>query len=56
MPGDFGTMIVRDGPDIDKTASQMSNKEASSTLRRTGIPSIPIVAGKSNDSWYLVSC
>lgn len=49
--GDFGTMIVRDGPDIDKTASQMSNKEASSTLRRTGIPSIPIVAGKSNDSW-----
>ncbi|KAL3367738.1 hypothetical protein AABB24_008876 [Solanum stoloniferum] len=47
--GDFGTMIVRDGPDIDKTATA----EASSTLRHTGIPSIPTVAGKSNDPWLL---
>lgn len=49
-------MIVRDGPDIDKTASQIRNAEASSTLRRTGIPSIPTIAGKSNDPWYFVSC
>lgn len=50
--GDFGTMIVRDGPDTDKPASQIRNAEASSTLRRTGIPSVP-VAGRSNDPWLL---
>ncbi|XP_019164855.1 PREDICTED: serine/threonine-protein kinase 3-like [Ipomoea nil] len=33
--GDFGTMIVRDGVDVDKTASQTAfiNAESSSTLR-----------------------
>ncbi|KAM3269236.1 serine/threonine-protein kinase dst1 [Capsicum chacoense] len=50
--GDFGTMIVRDGPDTDKPASQIRNAEASSTLRRTGIPTFP-VAGRSNDPWLL---
>ncbi|CAN4124613.1 unnamed protein product [Withania somnifera] len=51
--GDFGTMIVRDGPDMNKTASLIRNAEASSTLQRTGIPSIPTVAGKSNAPWLL---
>ncbi|KAJ8548030.1 hypothetical protein K7X08_021266 [Anisodus acutangulus] len=51
--GDFGTMIVRDGTDMDKTASQIRNAEASSTLQRTGSPSNPTVASKSNDPWLL---
>ncbi|XP_060215087.1 serine/threonine-protein kinase 1 isoform X2 [Lycium barbarum] len=51
--GDFGTMIVRDGTDMDKTASQIRNAEASSTFRRTGSPSNPTVAGKSNVPWLL---
>ncbi|KAJ8570031.1 hypothetical protein K7X08_006608 [Anisodus acutangulus] len=51
--GDFGTMIVRDGTDMDKTASQIRNAEASSTLQRTGSPSNPTFASKSNDPWLL---
>ncbi|XP_009786232.1 serine/threonine-protein kinase 1 [Nicotiana sylvestris] len=51
--GDFGTMIVRDGTDVDKTASHIRNAEVSSTLQRAGSPSIPTVAGKSNVPWLL---
>lgn len=55
LSGDFGTMIIRDGVDVDKTASQTAfiNAESSSTLRHH--ESAHIHGDKATEPRYFLS-